>query len=329
MDWGRVLDIVRICVPVFGLIGVGYMIRVRNLASRETLRFINNLCFFVALPALIFSAVVVRSLDSLLNLPIISGTLAGVAAAAAYGLAAGALGRQRGGVAAIMAFGTFWGNVSYIGFPLAENAFGAEGLALAAVVNAFTMPVFVMGGFGFITLFARERGEDAPALRMRDMVMNPVVGAAVGAIGVVVLRDLAGLAARDDMVSRGAMMVSGIVLAFIKLTGTMGLPLALISVGASLEKAPAAEHRVPMAATALGKLAVAPLATFLFIRWMFPDAPAKVLGVAVLLMAGPNAVGSYVVCARLHVEDRFMGNLLVLTTVLSVLSIPAWLYFIL
>lgn len=76
----------------------------------------------------------------------------------------------------------------------------------------------------------------------------------------------------------------------------------------------------------VAKLIVFPLITLLFIRWLNPAASRDAMGVAVILSGTPSAVAMYVISGQLGVERGFVSSLLVLSTALSVFTLPVWVY---
>ena len=78
-----------------------------------------------------------------------------------------------------------------------------------------------------------------------------------------------------------------------------------------------------------GKLLLLPGLTLLLSWYFFPDVSEEVLGVGVLMAAMPNAVASYVIAKQAGVEEGFVSSMLVLSTAISIITIPFWLYIVL
>ncbi len=329
MDFDKAIQALTISIPVFAMMGLGRWFRSAGVMQDDHRDFLNKITYTFALPALIFRGLAVQPVQQLLNPALILATLAAVAGATVvYALLASVL-RLRGGFAAAFIFGTFWANVSYMGFPLASNAFGAKsGFALAAIVNAFTMPAFVILGFLLIGVYARA-GEQSFTKRVTAAFTNPVVAAAFAGMLCAWILDFfrtpaGGLSLPEWLLTSGKIAGS-----FLELVGSMGLPLALIAVGASLRFEAISANAGPLALTVAAKLIGLPLATLLLFNWLFPQSDPAARGVAVLLMATPSAVASYVVARQLRVAEDFVSALLVVSTGLSVITIPVWLYFVL
>ncbi len=326
----RALEIIRITLPVFAAMGLGKWLDHRGAIKRTHRDFINSLTFNYCLPALIFISLASQTFSGLMRPSLIFGTLAAVVISAALFTAVGVwVLKYEKGLAAAFGFSPFWANVSYLGFPLAARAFGEDdGLALAAIVNAFTMPAFVVIGFGLIAGFT-GRGGTSIRSRAEQSVLNPIVSSA--AAGLVVSAAL-GLLRNESGVSivPQPLQIAGMMLRdFLLLIGRMGLPLALISVGASLRPAGFRRYGLPVGIATLGKLVVTPLIVLLFIKIFFSEAESAVRGAAVMLMGTPTALGCYVVSRQYRAGDDFIAVLLVATTALSVVTIPMWLWFLL
>jgi predicted permease len=60
-----------------------------------------------------------------------------------------------------------------------------------------------------------------------------------------------------------------------------------------------------------------------------PDIDKDVFTALILLNAVPSAVASYIISARYKVAEDFVSSMLVLSTAVSIITIPVWLYFIL
>ena len=63
--------------------------------------------------------------------------------------------------------------------------------------------------------------------------------------------------------------------------------------------------------------------------YLYPDASLQTLGIGVLLASMPDAVASYVIAKQAGVEEGFVSSMLVLSTGVSIITIPVWLYIIL
>ncbi len=320
----RILEVLRICIPVFVMIGIGRFLTARGIMTAAHRGFLNMLIYYIALPALIFSALVQQSVAELLNTSLIISTIGATCIVALlYGIFALIRG-YKSGFGAVFVFGTFWANVSYIGFPLAMSAFGeARGLAMAAVVNAFAMPAFVILGHMLIGMYA-SGGEGGIAASVRKGLVNPIVISAVLGLLCAAFVDIL-----PSRLPSWIQTAGDTALSFLELAGDMGLPLALICVGSAVRMQAIRARPLPLTLVILGKLVISPCITLALFSFFFPDALHAARGVAVVLMATPNAVASYVICTTHGIAEDFIASLLVVSTVASMITIPVWLFVVL
>lgn len=322
------MEVLAICLPVFGMMALGKGLAAAGRLREEHCTFINWLVYNFSLPALIFSGVARQRFDTFLDPAVILMPICAVLIVAALTMGIARLNGYKGGFAAAFVFGTFWANASYIGLPLSRNAFGDEGFARAAIYNGLVIPFFVLSSYAIIGFYGA--GSEAMSLRrrIRHVLLNPVLLSAVAGILAALLLEQfrgtdGGLRLPAGMQATGAL--AG---AFLEMIGTMGLPLALLSIGASLKWEQTRTHLGALGWTVGCKLVLLPLVTLLLIFLFCPDAAPVSVGVPVMLAATPCAVASYVVSCQLGVERGFVSSMLVLSTVLSVVTIPVWIYLI-
>lgn len=328
MDWGRLQDVLVICLPVFALIAMGKILERRGVLDEERRNFANWLTYNFALPALIFAGVAQQRFNALLNVPLLAGPLIAIVLLTLLFALLARLFKLRGALAAAFVFGTFWANVSYMGFPLAKNAFGEEGMGYAAVYNAFIMPFFVVLAFLLIGFYG-SAAKGGFGDKIRRAFVNPIVLSAL--IGIVAALTAEPFRNQDGAFEAPVLVMTVVEMSgsFLKLVGSMGLPLALLAVGASMHVAEIRKRAGLLVLVLAGKLILLPLAALVALRVFFPDADPTAGAVAVMLSATPSAVASFVVSRQIGVEEGFVSSMLVISTGLSVITLPAWLYIVL
>jgi hypothetical protein len=320
----------RICAPVFAIMGIGRMLYTRGILTDTNKDFCVHITYYFALPALIFSALVQQSFSDLLNPALIVSTIVAIGIITVLFIILAVLLRIDRSIAPPFIFSSFWANVSYIGFPLAANSFGDErGIALAAIINGFTVPVFVSLSLTLITFYRGDRHPRGVWKHCADVARNPVVLSSLLGLLVSFIAGAVPWQLTDTAWSESMKYLWQTVISFLKLLGSMGLPLALLAVGASLDLKRITGKRLPLYIAITGKLFIMPCITLVAIDLFFPDTMRAGRAIAVMLMATPNAVASYVVAKQFGVAEEFMSAMVVLSTAVSVLSIPLWVYFLL
>ena len=326
METARLLDVLEICMPVFAVLGLGKLLGLKGHIKPEHCGFINWLVYTFSLPSLIFNAVARQTFKSFLDPAVIAMPLAALVVVALLTMGVAKVARFKGPFAAAFVFGTFWANASYIGFPLCINAFGEAGEAKAAVYNAFVLPFFIVFGYLLIGLYGDGSGETKIGSRIKKAFLNPILLSAVAGILVALLADQFRSDQGQLQLPATLLSVASLTGAFLKMIGSMGLPLALLSIGASLKWEHSNSRKLALAWTVGCKLLLLPLTTLLLILWLLPGTETTSKGVAVILAGTPMAVASYVISCQLGIERSFVAAMLVISTALSVITIPVWMY---
>ncbi|MEO0386318.1 MAG: AEC family transporter [Pseudomonadota bacterium] len=283
------LQVLEIVAPVFLLAALGFgWVR---LGYEYRVEFVTRLAMTLAIPCLIFTALVESAISPAILADMALATLTAYAAAG-LGIAL-----------AIRVFGlaarTFWapltfGNTGNLGLPLALFAFGDTGLGLAAVVFSLTavlgatLGVWVVAGGGPVWKALQE-----------PMTWGSVLGALCLALGYTP--------------PVWAMNTLGLV-------GQMGIPLMLISLGVAISRlVPAAILRA--VALSLLKLGLClPVGIGAAMVFGLDTIATSVL---ILQISMPVAVMNYMMAEKYGADAAEVAGLVVISTLLAVITIPA------
>jgi predicted permease len=289
-----VLQVAQIVAPVFLLAAIGY-VWVRGFGWAYDVEFVTRLSMTLSIPCLIFMALMRSDVDPGLLRDTVLATLT---AYVAVGLVVWALVRAAG-----LDIATFWapltfGNTGNLGLPIALFAFGQLGFDMAVVIFAvmailsFTFGVWVVAGGGNPVTAIKE-----------PLVWGSVLGALFLVMGWRV----------PDWVG-----------ASLDLVGQMAIPLMLITLGVAISRLqPRALGRAFW--LCIAKLAICtgvPLAVGL---WF--GLPKLALGVLILQVSTPVAVTSYMLATKYKARPDEVAGLVVVSTLISIVAIPATLAF--
>lgn len=300
-------------LPVFAVIAVGAVAGRFERFGERTAAVLNDLVYWIALPALIFISVAEADLSAGIPASALLASAAVVVVAYALGWAAARLVRRPRREAHAVGLVAGWGNVGYLGIPLTVAVLGPATAFAASLTStlhtALAISVFLVA----VTLDGRGRGEDGvvslPVLLARRVLGNPVVlgivaGVAVALLGVRLPSPVATtIAMLGDLAAPGGLFALGILL-----RGAVG----------SLREARA--QWVPMGAAVAVKLLVMP-ALALGAVALF-DIPAPWGAVLVLMAALPDAATVFVLTAQYRAWYRESTAVVVITTVLSLVTLP-------
>ncbi|MEI6892904.1 MAG: AEC family transporter [Pontiella sp.] len=328
MDFSRMMDVLVICVPVFALLGIGKWLGLKGKIKEEHCQFINWLVYTFSLPALIINEVAKQRFDMFLDPAVVVMPLISLVIIVLLTMALAKINGFKGGLAAAFVYGTYWANATYIGLPLCQNAFGSPGLAKAAIYNGFVLPFFILIGYLLIGFYGAGTGDQRLSARMKKAFLNPILLSAVAGMGIALVAEL--FRTPEGGLNLSAPVSASVSLfgSFLKMIGSMGLPLALLSIGASLQWEQTKSHLGALSWTVGCKLVLTPLITLLLIRSFCPEASGVALGVPTILASTPSAVAMYVISCQEGVDRGFVSSMLVLSTALSVITIPVWVYIV-
>ncbi|MEJ2863430.1 AEC family transporter [Actinomycetospora flava] len=300
-------------LPVFAVIAVGAVAGRFERFGERTAAVLNDLVYWIALPALIFISVAEADLSAGVPGSALLASATVVVVAYALGWAAARLVRRPRREAHAVGLVAGWGNVGYLGIPLTVAVLGPATAFAASLTStlhtALAISVFLVA----VTLDGRGRGEDGavalPALLVRRVLGNPVVlGIAAGvAVALIGLRLPAPVATTITML------------------GDLAAPGGLFALGILLRGAVGAlrESRaqwVPIGAAVAVKLLVMP-ALALGAVTLF-GIPAPWGAVLVLMAALPDAATVFVLTAQYRAWYRESTAVVVITTVLSLVTLP-------
>ncbi len=190
----------------------------------------------------------------------------------------------------------------YIGFAAAGALWGTTGLSLFSLTVAIAIPLVNL--IAVILLSRYGSGVPSWGQTLRQIILNPII-----------LGCLAGI-----LLSLSPIRLPMPVADTLKLLGQASLPLALLSVGSSLDFSMLREAKIPLGVACLGKLFVLPALTFAFCRVLGLDPVAT--AICTLFNALPASPSSYVMARAMGGDHRLMAAILTFQIVISVLSLP-------
>ncbi len=309
-------EILNLSLPFFGLILLGFIAARLWREGEQGLRWLNIFLIFFALPALIFKNVASAPFEQLIGWPFMLAT-SSVTIAAYLGVFAAA--RFVFSVpyreAVLRGVAGSYGNVGYMGLPLAVAFFGPEAAVPAALVFCFDCTLqFALTAF--LVTIDHEQNQDAHwgevALRItREVIGHPFI-----------LATLAGfLASALDFSAPGAL---GTIIDM--LTNSAG-PSALFALGVTvgLQKITGIGRELPMIAVV--KTVLQP-AIALLIVGLLPGINPVWLQVAVMMAALPTASNAFILASQYKAYVAGASTAVIVTTVISAVTIPVIVYFI-
>ncbi len=256
--------------------------------------------FRLGLPVVLFFGAVQVDYSQVANATYVSAGFFSTLVMIALGLGWARLRGMNPEEGAIFTQGAYRANLNVMGIALCAQAYGEEGLALAALPVAL---LTIMFNIVAVFLLGRAYRVSGSALHwFIEIIRNPlIVGISLGA-----LVSLAGLELPFALRSAGAWFSLGL------------LPLALMCIGASLEFKSLRNTGWLTLETSLWKLLVAPAVAVAIGLAM--GVHSAELGVLFLLLASPVATTSYIMVMAAGGNGGLAANIVVLSTLLSTVT---------
>lgn len=306
------MQILDSLAPVFLLIALGSILVRSGFLQKEFLRGLNDLAYWVGLPAVIFLEIARADLETG-GFWSVLGVFGGGTAVAIGGswIAIRALRLPRVSQGTFIQAG-FRGNLAFIGLPVVLFAFGDAAGAhreqtLAAAVLVLAPILIAYNVVSVFVLCASHSGDAGDLMKrtVRQVATNPLILASIGGL----MAALLGISF-PTFLNRSLEALS-----------RLALPLALICIGGSLVIVPV-KSRLSTATTAsLVKVALAPAAG-LAIGLVF-GVNRPLMLVAMIYLACPTAAASYVLARQLGGDEALAASSVVISTVLSLVSLAA------
>ncbi len=204
--------------------------------------------------------------------------------------------------------GAFRSNLGIVGLALCGNAFGAEGLAVGAVLLAVVTPAYNILSVYALTRSLQPDGRLNIKKLLLDMLKNPLIASILLAFVCLLL----GVRLPPILSDAGHYL------------GAMTLPLALIAIGGSLSMESLRKSSRVSTWVVLFKLLVLPVSVVLLaVPFGFTGVE---LGCLLLMFASPTAAASFVMVRTMGGNFALASNIIVLSTLLSAVTISLMLY---
>jgi len=302
-------QIVNTLFPVFFVILLGVFLRRFGFISPDLARGFNRLAYWVGLPCLLFYAIAEASYD----IDVAGKTFFVVLVSTIVCVVVGYL------VAWVMRVpvsgwgtyvqGAFRGNLAFVGLAVVMYSFeGAENAvemgAVAVLTLALIVPVYNVICVAILLVSRHEVDRRIFGRVVKGIVTNPLIIACVGGAVYSFL-----FASMPVAVSRSLSAV-----------GQMALPLALLGIGATLAERKHVTEGVGVALSAsIIKVVVSPLAGFLVA--VVVGLGGGELRIALIMLACPTAVASFVLTEELGGDGPLAARIVVVSSVLSAVSL--------
>ncbi|MFT3986745.1 AEC family transporter [Aestuariivirga sp.] len=307
-------EILNLAMPFFGLIALGVIATRFWHVKEDGLAWLNIFLIYFALPALIYLVTAAAPFEQLFNWPFVSAT---TGVTAAVFLSVVLVSRLAFGtapkVAALQGTSASYGNVGYMGLPLAVAFFGPSAAVPAALVFCFDCTIQFVLTASLATLGHAANEEVHPleiAMRvLRQVFSHPFI-----------IATILGAAASGFHVQ-----LPGAVSTILDMLMRSAGPCALFALGVTVGMRKFAGFGKELPLVAGMKVIVQPVLAYLVVR-MVPGIEPTWLHVAVMMAALPTASNAFILASQYKAYVEGSSTAVIVTTVASAITIPLLIY---
>ncbi len=307
-------DITALLLPFFGLIFIGYVAARITRQPAEALGWMNTFIIYAALPALFFKLVSRTPIEDLARLDFIAADIAATYTVfVTIYLVSRYLRRAPIADSTIQAFGGSYGNIGYMGPGLALLAFGEAAAVPVALIVCLENAMHFMVAPAMMAVAGGDRRSPlqvAVSVLFKVAIHPFIVSTALGFV-----------------VAASGLAVPIAVDRFVDYLAQAAAPCALFAMGVTLALRPLKRVPVEISYLAVAKLVILPAVVYLVLSAAGNFEPVWVYS-AVLLAGLPTATNVFVISQQYGIWQERASATVLITTILSVLTLPVLLYLI-
>ena len=287
-------------IVLFLLIGCGFVAVKTGVLKQEGKQTLSNLLLYLVVPAMIVHSYMMEFSEEILHNLLAAFGMSVLAILIGTAITLLLTAHRKDRRAPIFRFACVFSNAAYMGFPLISALFGAEGLLYAsAYVTVFNILLWTMG-YGMVS------GSSNPKEVARSLLHTPVLYAMVVGLAVYLLQ----------------IPVPNLIAQPIDLLSGMNTPLSMLITGmliaaGDLKSIVCDQHIWKLAA--LRMVLIPAVCVTVFALLGFHGMSAQVV---LLLECCPAAAITSVFAVQFGHEERFAAGSVVLTTLLSIVTLP-------
>lgn len=312
-------------MPLILIILLGYFLKQKGFLSKDFLKIGNKLVFRVCLPVLLFCNI--AELEDISQIPWLAViyVLCVIVILVIIGYVIAKFTpdvNQKG----VMMQCIFRSNFALIGVPLAELLCGSAGVSAAAILSAFTIPIYNI--LAVIVLSSFKGGADTASIKgqLKGIIHNPLI---IGVFsGIVVLLLKMSVAKYIPQVIFDDFKFVKTALSYISRSAT---PLSLIVLGGQFEFSKIKGYKKQLITGTVGRTVVAPLIGLgiatVFTKLGILNFTPAIFAALISLFATPVAVASAIMAEEMDNDGQLAAQLVVWTSLISVFTLFGFIFF--
>ena len=298
--------IVSALIPIFLLILLGYLFKRIKFPSNDFWASADKLTYYVLMPSLLIYKLSTASLDGLEAFDFVLTGILGILAVLVVNLILNVKTKTNPASFTSVVQGALRFN-TYVYLALITAVFGDEGIALAALLITFAIPLINVICITVFALFVNDKKATFIGM-IKSIITNPLIVACIIGGGVNYLDFTLPIIAVN----------------LLKVLSAAALPMGLLSIGFSLDLSSIKEAKSELIISSVLKLLLMPILVF-FIGKYF-DLSTILLAIVLIFSSMPTAPSSFILARQLGGDTKLMASIITFQTLLSVLSVSLLLW---
>lgn len=300
-------------LPIIITVAIGYILKKIKFMDGDFAKKANKLVFRIFLPSMLFLNVYNIEDIGDIELGYVFYVLCALAVIFCVALPSVMLVTKKNGCRGALLQAVFRSNYALIGIPLAQSLFGDEGVAVATILSAFTIPLLNILAVISLTVFSGDGEKPSIKKIFLGIIKNPLIISVL--LGVVVLL-IRAVFVRENIDFRLSSIEP--VFKVLNYLSSMATPLALLVLGAQFEFSAVASLKKEIIFGTLARTVFVPLigigAAYILFGDVFGGAHFATF---VAVFATPVAVSSVPMAQEMKGDATLAGQLVVWTTLVS------------
>lgn len=294
----------QVVFPIFGMIALGYFLKLFHMFDEHSLKVLNNVVFRVFLPMLLFINVYRTDLNQAFQLKLVVYAILCIFIEYFMLLILVPRFNKDRKQCGAMIQGCFRSNFILFGLPIAIALFGESCAGPVSLLIATVVPVYNVLAVVVLETFRGSKADLKELLK--GIITNPLIIASLLGIFSLLLHIKIPRVLETTMVNISA----------------IATPLALILLGAGFYFSRVKNNIRPLIIAILCRLVLIPgIVLSIGISMGFRGAQ---LGALLAIFASPTAVSSFVMAQQMESDEEFAGQIVVFTSAFSILTVFLW-----
>ncbi len=292
-------------LPLFLVVLVGLLFSRTKSFKKEWIDVLNDYALWIGFPALILVALFKLDVPLSEYIDLVGWNSAYIVSAMLLAFPVAKLFRLSTDTLRTLVLAFSFGNVSYLGIPVLMNVYGVEILAESTLLSAVYL--FWLFTLGIILVEVLGERDVNPLVVVKNLLQNPLLIAVLLGLLVSILK----------------IDVPEILMKGLDLFATSVTAVVLFSLGLFLGTHPFGKLKewLPVAAFSIVILLVLPLAFYGVVRFLGVSFDIRS---SILEAAMPMGLTPYVLSVKYKLNATFASKVVVLSTMLSVFTLPLW-----